>query len=51
MINPKLTYISKLIKPTGIKVTKIASGVPVGGDLEYVDSVTLLKALEGRVDM
>lgn len=45
------TYISKLIKPTGIKVTKIASGVPVGGDLEYVDSVTLLKALEGRVDM
>lgn len=44
-------YISKLIKPTGIKVTRIASGVPVGGDLEYVDSVTLLKALEGRVDM
>lgn len=44
-------YISKLIKPTGIKVTRIASGVPVGGDLEYVDSVTLLKALEGRVAM
>ena len=44
-------YISKLIKPTGIKVTRIASGVPVGGDLEYVDTVTLLKALEGRVDM
>lgn len=44
-------YISKLIKPTGIKVTRIASGVPVGGDLEYVDSVTLLKALEGRTDM
>lgn len=44
-------YISKLIKPTGIKVTRIASGVPVGGDLEYVDSVTLLKALEGRIDM
>jgi len=43
-------YISKLIKPLGIKVTRIASGVPVGGDLEYVDSVTLLKALEGRVD-
>lgn len=44
-------YISKLIKPTGIRVTRIASGVPVGGDLEYVDSVTLLKALEGRVMM
>ncbi len=44
-------YISKLIKPAGIKVTRIASGVPVGGDLEYVDTVTLLKALEGRVDM
>ena len=44
-------YISKLIKPTGIKVTRLASGVPVGGDLEYVDSVTLLKALEGRTDM
>lgn len=44
-------YISKLIKPTGIRVSRIASGVPVGGDLEYVDSVTLLKALEGRVEM
>ena len=44
-------YISKLVKPMGIKVTKTASGVPVGGDLEYVDSVTLLKALQGRVDM
>lgn len=44
-------YISKLIKPMGIKVTRIASGVPVGGDLEYIDSVTLLKALEGRVLM
>ena len=41
-------YISKLIKPTGIKVSRIASGVPVGGDLEYVDEVTLLRALEGR---
>lgn len=40
-------YISKLIKPTGIKVTRIASGVPVGGDLEYIDEVTLLRALEG----
>lgn len=44
-------YISKLIKPTGIKVTRIASGVPVGGDLEYIDEVTLLRALEGRVEM
>lgn len=44
-------YISKMIKPTGIKVTRIASGVPVGGDLEYIDEVTLLRALEGRVDM
>lgn len=44
-------YISKLIKPTGIRVTRIASGVPVGGDLEYIDEVTLLRALEGRVDM
>lgn len=44
-------YISKLIKPTGIKVTRIASGVPVGGDLEYIDEVTLLRALEGRTDM
>lgn len=43
-------YISKLIKPTGIKVTRIASGVPVGGDLEYIDEVTLLRALEGRVE-
>lgn len=42
-------YISKLIKPTGIKVTRIASGVPVGGDLEYIDEVTLLRALEGRI--
>ena len=41
-------YISKLIKPTGIKVSRIASGVPVGGDLEYIDGVTLLRALEGR---
>lgn len=41
-------YISKLIKPSGIKVTRIASGVPVGGDLEYIDEVTLLRALEGR---
>lgn len=44
-------YISKLIKPTGIKVTRIASGVPVGGDLEYIDEVTLLRALEGRTEI
>ena len=42
-------YISKLIKPTGIRVSRIASGVPVGGDLENIDEVTLLRALEGRV--
>ena len=41
-------YISKLVKPTGVKVTRIAHGVPVGGDLEYVDEVTLFRALEGR---
>lgn len=41
-------YISKLLKPAGIKVTRIAHGVPVGGDLEYADEVTLMKALEGR---
>ena len=41
-------YLSKLIKPTGIKVSRIASGVPVGGDLECIDEVTLLRALEGR---
>ncbi|MBR4083414.1 MAG: recombination protein RecR [Lachnospiraceae bacterium] len=44
-------YISKLIKPVGVKVTRIASGVPVGGDLEYIDEVTLLRALEGRVEI
>ena len=42
-------YISRLIKPTGIKVSRIASGVPVGGDLEYIDEVTLLRALDGRI--
>ena len=41
-------YISRLLKPIGIKVTRIAHGVPVGGDLEYADEVTLMKALEGR---
>ena len=44
-------YISKLIKPAGIKVTRIASGVPVGGDLEYIDEVTLFRALEGRTEI
>ena len=44
-------YISKLIKPAGIKVSRIASGVPVGGDLEYIDEVTLLRALEGRTEL
>ena len=44
-------YISKLIKPAGIKVCRIASGVPVGGDLEYIDEVTLLRALEGRTEL
>ena len=44
-------YISKLIKPTGIRVTRIASGVPVGGDLEYIDEVALLRALDGRVEL
>lgn len=44
-------YISKLIKPAGIKVTRIASGVPVGGDLENIDEVTLLRAFEGRIEL
>ena len=44
-------YLSKLIKPAGITVTRIASGVPVGGDLEYIDEVTLLRALDGRIQL
>jgi len=44
-------YISKLLRPLGVKVTRIAHGVPVGGDLEYVDEVTLTRALEGRVEI
>ncbi len=44
-------YISKLIKPTGVRVTRIASGVPVGGDLECIDEMTLLRALEGRIEL
>jgi recombination protein RecR len=42
-------YLSKLIKPSGIKTSRIANGVPVGGDLEYVDEITLSRALEGRI--
>lgn len=44
-------YISRLLKPLGVKVTRIANGVPVGGDLEYVDEITLFRALEGRREM
>lgn len=44
-------YIARLIKPAGIKVTRIAHGIPVGGDLEYADEVTLLKAVEGRREL
>ena len=44
-------YLSKLIKPTGVKVTRIASGVPVGGELEYIDEVTLARALDARVEL
>jgi len=44
-------YISKLIKPSGIKVTRIASGVPVGGELEFIDEMTLSRALNGRIEL
>ena len=44
-------YISRLLKPAGIRVTRIAHGIPVGGDLEYADEVTLLKAIEGRREL
>lgn len=44
-------YISKLVKPLGVKVTRIARGIPIGGDLEYTDEVTLTKALEGRCEI
>ena len=44
-------YISRLIKPLGINVTRIAHGIPVGGDLEYIDEITLIKAMEGRIKM
>ena len=44
-------YIARLLKPSGIRVTRIAHGLPVGGDLEYADEVTLLKAVEGRTEL
>lgn len=44
-------YISRLLKPQGVRVTRLAKGIPVGGDLQYADDVTLFKAIEGRVDM
>lgn len=44
-------YISRIIKPLGIKTTRIAHGIPVGGDLEYADEVTLVKAMEGRREL
>ncbi|MDD6214414.1 MAG: recombination mediator RecR [Firmicutes bacterium] len=44
-------YIKRLLKPMGIKVTRIAHGIPIGSDLEYADEVTLSKALEGRTEM
>ena len=44
-------YIARLLKPSGIKVTRIAHGLPVGGDLEYADEITLLKAVEGRIEL
>ena len=45
------TYITRLVKPLGINVTRIASGVPVGGDIENIDEVTLLRALDGRIKL
>ena len=44
-------YIARLLKPFDIKVTRIAHGIPIGGDLEYIDEVTLAKALDGRREM
>lgn len=44
-------YVSRLLKPQGVKVTRLAKGIPVGGDLQYADDVTLFKAIEGRVEM
>lgn len=44
-------YISRLVKPSGVKVTRIAHGIPMGGDIEYTDEITLIKAIEGRREM
>ena len=44
-------YISRLLKPMGIRVTRLAYGIPVGGDLEYADEVTLSRAIEGRREL
>jgi recombination protein RecR len=44
-------YVSKLIKPLGVRVTRIGVGIPVGADLEYADEITMLKAMEGRHDL
>jgi recombination protein RecR len=44
-------YLARILKPLGVKVTRIARGIPVGGDLEYTDEVTLARALSGRVEM
>jgi len=44
-------YIAKLIKPLGVKVTRLATGMPIGGNLEYADEMTLFKALEGRSEL
>ena len=44
-------YISRLLKPLGVRVTRLASGIPVGGDLEYADEVTLSRAIEGRSEI
>jgi recombination protein RecR len=49
--NATAMYVAALVKPLGVKVTRLASGLPVGGDLEYADEVTLGQALEGRRDM
>ena len=44
-------YIARLLKPLGLKVTRLASGIPMGGNLEYADDATLLRALAGRMEM
>ena len=44
-------YLSRLLKPLGVKVTRLAYGVPMGSDLEYADEITLFRAIEGRTDV